>query len=105
MTCDFGDWACGVGNIIGEWANSATGKALEAIGGAIADGLLQLTQSLASMWVAIPTPNLVSTGSVATPSTAWAGLQTFLGWAMWLGLALCTLSLIAYGAAMALRSR
>lgn len=105
MSCDFGDWACGVGNIIGEWANSATGKALEAIGGAIADGLLQMVQSLASMWVTTPTPNLISAGSVATPPTAGAGLQIFLGWAMWLGLVLCTFSLIAYGAAMALRSR
>lgn len=105
MNCDFGDWACGVGNIIGEWANSATGKTLEAIGGAIADGLLQMVQSLASMWITIPTPNLVSASGVAAPSSADAGLQTFLGWAMWLGLVLCVLSLIAYGGSIGLRTR
>jgi type IV secretion system protein TrbL len=104
VNCDFGDWSCGIGSLFGAWADTAAGQALEAIGAAITDGLVQSVQSLASMWVTLPTPNIIAKETERIPSSAEEGMTTLLSWALWIGLVMCVLALIGYGATLGFRS-
>lgn len=100
MSCEFGNWGCEIGEAVGQWASGATGQALVAIAEALADGLGQLVQALGTMWVGVPTPELVVGAAGADIQQPTDGLMVLLNWSSWLALIVCVLSLIGLGATL-----
>lgn len=54
--CDFGDFGCGLGNVISGIADDAIGNLAKAI----MEGMSQMVTTLSSFWVSMPTVNLIS---------------------------------------------
>lgn len=104
--CGMFEWDCKskefLASAIGDQLTKTADAVLELVGKAIA--------SLGTMWVNVGTPILTGGGgsSGVTPGDSAAnssGVDTVLGYAMWIALGVCVLSLMVAGARMTLPSR
>ncbi|MFF2389136.1 hypothetical protein [Agromyces sp. NPDC058104] len=103
VNCEFGNWGCELGEAVSDWVGGATGQALVAIAEALAEGLGQLVRALGTMWVTVPTPEIVTNEGRLGVGGSADGIVTLLGWASWLALVVCVLSLIGFGATLGIR--
>lgn len=62
--CKFGDFGCGLGNVVEDIANDAIGNLAKSI----TEGMSQMVTTLSTFWVSMPTVNLTSEdGAKASP--------------------------------------
>jgi len=104
--CSFGDLACYGSNI----ASSALGNAIDNMAKAVQEAFGKAVASLGTIWVNIGTPNLTGSGSdssLAAGSSApnSGNITTVLGYATWIALAVCVISIVILGAIIATRMR
>ena len=74
--CDFGDFGCGLGNVISGIADDAIGNLAKAI----MEGMSQMVTTLSTFWVSMPTVNLISedrTGPSSVVSIVNSELMTW----------------------------
>jgi type IV secretion system protein TrbL len=71
--CDFGDFGCGLGNVISGIADDAIGNLAKAI----MEGMSQMVTTLSTFWVAMPTVNLASEDG-GTPSPVVSAVNSAL---------------------------
>jgi len=90
--CDFGDFGCGLGNVVSGLADDAIGNLAKAI----MEGMSQMVTTLSTFWVSMPTANLASQDGL-TPSPVVGFVNSELGY--WT-LLLAVLSVILGGTRM-----
>ena len=105
-TCGFLDFGCKSEQL----AKSVLGSAIENLATAVMEAFGKAIASLGTVWVHVGTPVLTgSGGSSSIDAGASApdsgGITTVLGYAMWVSLAICILSLFILGAVIATRLR
>ena len=94
----------GVGNIISQASNDAVQELMNRV----LEGLGKALASIGTMWVNVPTPVLTAgngTGVLPTNNPGADQFTTILSYVSYIGLAIAVLSIIAFGALMALQSR
>lgn len=90
--------------------SGATQDALQQLVNNIVEGVGKAFAALGSVWVLIPTPVLTGGGSSAVNKSAQnaagaSGFTEILGWVVWIGLAVCIMSLLAAGALLVINNR
>lgn len=98
------------GSCVEDLANSAIGNAIDNMAKAVQEAFGKAVASLGTIWVNIGTPNLTGSGSessiTAGSSAPNSGnITTVLGYATWIALAVCVLSLIILAGILATRLR
>ncbi len=104
---------CGIVDLeckVKEFAASTIGDALTKTADAVLEAVGKVVASLGTMWVNIGTPTLTGGGGSAGVSPGdhaanASGINTILGWAMWIAFGICILSLMVAGARMGLSHR
>ncbi|MFW5421089.1 hypothetical protein J0910_31235 [Nocardiopsis sp. CNT-189] len=94
-----------------EFLVNSLSESLQSIAEAINEAVGQAVTGLGTLWVYMPTTDLIRSGESDRPvqpqpphkSSVW--LETVLEWTVWVSLGICVLSLMAAGAMMALRAR
>lgn len=102
MPCGLFDWTC---KVEASAASLAT-NALERLAIAVTETLGELMGTLATSWVRISTPVLIGGGGTSMRSAgehagAAAGVETVLGWVMYVSFGIMVLALIAAGVRLA----
>lgn len=106
MACASMDWTCQLANAPGEWLKSAAGQSLQALADAISQSVGQTLSTLGSVWVTVPTPDLVGgNSSIPVTSPISREFETLLSWSMWISLAVCILSLFVVGVRLVVRPK
>ena len=86
-------------------ANSAVDKLAESVTAAVVEGVT----AVGTLWLRVPTPSLTGNrpvgGVVADQPPGVAGLETVLGYVMWLSLGICVLAVMVAGVRLALPNR
>src|SRR5690606_38051963 len=99
--CGLIDLGCEMGN----WVNGIVANQLEQFAESVLEGAGKVITSLGTLWVYLPTPTLVSSGSASsiTPGEHAAddNLSTILGYVMWIGAAIAIAALIWLGGLIA----
>lgn len=103
MACELFDWKCHAG----EGAASLATNAIDRLAIAVTETLGQLMGTLATAWVRIKTPVLVGGTGGSPMRTAGEhapgadGIETVLGWTMWVAFGIMILALIFAGVRLA----
>jgi type IV secretion system protein TrbL len=117
MACALWDQVCkaqevadGIVKIPGNVASGAAQDALGQLVENVVEGVGKAFAALGSLWVFIPTPVLTSDGTEGANKSAESaadasGFTEILGWVVWIGLAVCIMSLIGAGALLAINQR
>ena len=100
------DLVCQGGNI----ASSALGNAIDNMAKAVQEAFGKVVASLGTIWVNIGTPNLTGSGGDSSLTAGSAApnsgnITTVLGYATWIALAICVISIVILGALIATRMR
>jgi hypothetical protein len=92
----------GVNSTVGDVAGSAVDKLADSVSAALVEGLT----AVGTLWVRVPTPSLTGNrpvgGTVASTPPGTAGLETVLGYVVWVSLGICVLSVMVAGVRLAL---
>jgi len=91
-------------------ASSAIGNAIDNMAKAVQEAFGKAVASLGTVWVNIGTPNLTGSGGASSIAAGTAppnsgNITTVLGYATWIALAVCVVSLVILGAIIATRMR
>lgn len=110
MSCGWTDWATKPAECASETASNAIGDAIQNMANAVMEAFGKTVASLGTMWVTIGTPNLTSTGggsAILAGSRApdSQGIETVLGYVMWISFAVAILSLFALSGLLAFRMK
>jgi type IV secretion system protein TrbL len=110
MACDQWDFVCKAKEGLGDIASGAAQDALQQLVDNIVEGVGKAFAALGSIWVLIPTPVLTGGGETdanksAEGASGSSGFTEILGWVVWIGLAVCIMSLIAAGALLVINHR
>lgn len=106
--CAWYEWGCIVDETGAGITESALDNFVEHVKVAVGDSIMAMT----TMWVDIVSPSLVADPGVAptvntsaSEAAGSAGFATILGYATWISLAICIMSVFAAGAMLALNHR
>jgi hypothetical protein len=93
----------GAGAVVSGAAGGAIDKLMQSIQTAVGNSIA----SMGTLWVNIGTPNLTGgdTTTIGSTPPGQQGIETVLGWVVWVSLGICVLSLMVAGVRMALPHR
>lgn len=107
--CGLIDIGCEIKGGVSDIVSGAASNAIEALAQGVGEAVVEGLAAVGTLWIKIPTPALTGdspvggTSAAAPPGTA--GLETVMGYVMWVSLGICVLSLIVAGVRLALPDR
>jgi hypothetical protein len=107
--CGLLDVGCEVGNTVENAVSSAAGNAIQQLADSVGEAVIEGLQAVGTLWLKVPTPEVTGNrpvgGVAAATPNGTSGLESVLGWVVWISLGICVLSLIVAGVRLALPNR
>jgi hypothetical protein len=107
--CGLIDIGCEIKGGVSDVISGAATNAIEGLAQSVGEAVVEGLAAVGTLWLKFPTPALTGSSPVGGTSAATppgtAGLETVMGYAMWVSLGICVLSLMVAGVRLALPNR